>query len=89
MAEGGRGAPRDARSTLALPLGIVVASIWSTAAIVGFLTGTYTGLEVVSPVMMVCVGYVFGINIVRTGERAESASRQASGGTKRTPTRRS
>lgn len=60
----------NARSQLALPVGAVVTLVWAASAVVGLFTSDYQGLEVVSPVMVIFCGYVFGINIVRTSDRA-------------------
>lgn len=67
-----------------MPVGSVITVIWATSAVVGLVTGVYTGLEVVSPAAMIFFGYVFGINIVRTGEKSVPPSRRASGGAKST-----
>lgn len=39
----------------------VVAGVWSLAAIAGILTQDYTGLGIVTPVMMLIGGFLFGI----------------------------
>lgn len=85
MAEGTpeRTAPPDPRSKLAYPVGAIITVVWAASALAGFISGSFTGLEVVSPVMMVFAGYLFGINIVRTGEKSLPTSPSSP------PTRRS
>lgn len=72
--------PPDARARLAAPVGVTVTIIWAISAVVGLVTKDFQGLEIVSPVMVIFCGYLFGINIVRSGEKKLLPSR--------TPTRR-
>lgn len=65
---------RDPRALLAGPVGALVTLTWAGSAVAGFVTGSFQGLEVVSPVMVIFSGYLFGINIVRTGERKDKGS---------------
>lgn len=62
------------RLQLAAPVGVVITLVWAVSAAVGLLTQNFQGLEVVSPVMVIFVGYLFGINIVRTGEKSQSSA---------------
>lgn len=71
MPEGTRRQARstDTRAQLVVPVGVVITCVWAASAFVGLLTGVYTGIEIVSPVMVIFVSYVFGINIIRSGDK--------------------
>lgn len=53
------------KERLGLIVGLIVAGVWATTAIAGIFTGDFQGLEVVSPVMLLLAGWLFGIEIVR------------------------
>jgi hypothetical protein len=86
MARSSTSESRDPRSRLVLPVGITVTVVWAASALVGLLNGVYTGVEVVSPVMVIFCGWAFGINIVRSGEKSER--REEPTPTRRRPSKR-
>jgi hypothetical protein len=48
---------------------VTITSMWVVSLVVGLLTGNFTGAEIVSPMMGIFCSYLFGVNIIRTGER--------------------
>lgn len=54
--------PRD---ILILPLAAVVAGAWVASLVAGMFEQSFVALEVTTPVMLILVGYVFGVQIVK------------------------
>lgn len=54
------------RESLIYPLAIIVMLGWVGSLALAFLRGEYTPLTVVTPVMLLLAGYVFGTSIIRT-----------------------
>lgn len=46
----------------------VVTFVWAASAITGLIVDRYTVLEIVTPAMMLVIGYLFGVKIVRPGK---------------------
>lgn len=74
MEEGIRKPGDAARARLVGPVGTIVTLIWAVSAGAGLFTGNFQGLEVVTPVMVIFVSYLFGISIVRTADKSPRLS---------------
>lgn len=50
-----------ARERLAILLAVVVGMVWSVVAIASVVIGEYTAVTVITPVMLLVVGYAVGV----------------------------
>lgn len=48
------------RDQLVYILALIVAGVWAIVSLVSLLIGDYTGLTIVTPVMVIVAGFVFG-----------------------------
>jgi hypothetical protein len=61
--------PDRVRDLLIMPVSIFILIGWITSLVFAFLTDEYTPLTVVTPIMLVLAGFIFGSSIVRRALR--------------------
>jgi hypothetical protein len=61
--------PDRVRDMLILPVSLLVLLGWISSLVFAFLTDEYTPLTVVTPIMLVLAGFIFGSSIVRRALR--------------------
>ena len=57
------------RAALTIPVSIAVLVGWLSALGYSLITAQYTPLTIVTPVMLLLAGYVFGVSIVGGGDK--------------------
>ena len=62
------------RDRLVYPVAATVLAGWMLSLVYGILSDSFSALTVVTPVMLLLAGYVFGVNIVKTA-KGESSER--------------
>lgn len=52
------------RDTVVNTLAFVVSGVWAAVALSSILTQDYTALSIVTPVMLICAGFLFGRRVI-------------------------
>ena len=55
------------RDLLTTVIALAVCAVWSVAAVTSLVTQEYTPLTVITPVMLIVAGFLFGLKINRNG----------------------
>jgi len=53
------------RDTLTTILALLISVVWSATALVGLLIQQYTALTIVTPVMLIVAGFLFGLRVTK------------------------
>jgi hypothetical protein len=58
------------REQLTTVLALIISSVWAIVAIASLLIKEYTALTVVTPVMLIVSGFLFGVKATKNGNGA-------------------
>lgn len=56
------------RDLLASVLALIVSFVWATVALASLFIHEYTALTIVTPVMLIVSGFLFGIKVTKNGK---------------------
>jgi len=59
------------RDTLTTILALMISGVWSIVALTSLIIRDYTALTVVTPVMLVVAGFLFGFRVTKEGNGKE------------------
>ena len=60
--------PKQSRDTLTTSLALLISVVWAIIALASIFTREYAALTVVTPVMLVASGFLFGIKVSKNGD---------------------
>lgn len=55
------------RDTLTTILALLISGVWATVTIADIFISNYTAIEVVTPVMLIVAGFLFGVRVSKNG----------------------
>jgi hypothetical protein len=55
------------REQLTTVLALIISFVWSVVAIASLVIKEYTALTVVTPVMLIVAGFLFGVSVTKNG----------------------
>ena len=56
------------RDLLTTVLALIISLVWSTVAVASVFIHEYTALTVVTPVMLIVAGFLFGLKVTKNGK---------------------
>ena len=59
------------REQLTTVMALIVSGVWAIVAIASLLIKEYTALTVVTPVMLIVAGFLFGVKVTKNGNGKE------------------